>query len=293
MMRWLLYTSIAAALTAIFTYQLGILDRPDFVFYNSLWMPDGREEILKSSSHDDDNNRLATPLYAILATTTAKNIGRHVGRLLNDTLSTLLSLDDSGAKELMAMAAQAYGAPEGTETLSVGLYFDNPSVVDAPRWGVGWVIAVADYAELAFWRERVASVLHERAPVGEEVVRAVRIGPGPVLKARIPWRNVFTPMISPMLHWPRGFELFEKGRSEGIYEANNGRHVDQDADAVACEIYVVGSDDSTEYIDYIVVLGDTSTVWEDSFPMHMQDKGTEERSTLANTIGNNVDGRVE
>jgi hypothetical protein len=36
--------------------------------------------------------------------------------------------------------------------------------------------------------------------------------------------------------------------------------------AVACEVYVTGPNDSCEYIDYIVLMGDTKNVWDDAFP---------------------------
>ena len=51
----------------------------------------------------------------------------------------------------------------------------------------------------------------------QDKIQAVRLGPGPILKATIPWRSFFTPMIAPMLHWGRGMEDAKQ------YPTNNGR----------------------------------------------------------------------
>ncbi len=253
--RLILYSATAVALTAIIANHLGVFDRPDFAFYENLWCPDGLEH---QCAHKEGVP--APPLYAIMAVTATKDIGSVIRRLLKETKEPLDAETES--RLALAQAAKEYGAPEGAESLSIGLFFDDPNVVNQPRWAIGWVLSVSSYADLEVWREKVAATLQ-----GSGVqVRAVRVGPGPVLKARIPWRNMFTPMIAPMFHWKRGFKTYEKGQKDGLYSANNKRNITSDEDNIACEIYVCGKGESMVFIDYVVLMGDTSYVWEDSFP---------------------------
>ena len=94
-----------------------------------------------------------------------------------------------------------------------------------------------------------------------ETVRAVKIGGSKVLKARIPWRHMLTPMIAPMLHWKRAFNAYkEKG-----FKSNSGREGDDGA--IACEIYVTGANDSMEAIDYVVLMGDNKDLFDRTFPL--------------------------
>ena len=259
--RTFIYTSIVAAILSI-SINLGLFDRPDFIYYDSLWS--------NSESKKDDKSR---PMYAVLATMRTKNIGGNIGWLIETTKSSLLKDDSDGkASTLMSEAAAAYGAPDGAEELSVGLYFDDPKTADEPRWGIGWALAVKNFKDLEVWKHKVAKEFeekHKHDPKADSKVeiRAVRIGPGPVLKAKISWRNWFTPMIQPMLQWKRGFQTFEDGQKQGLYDANNNRHIDGDCDALALEVYVTGPHDSMEFIDYVLLLGDTSTVWDDTFPI--------------------------
>ena len=195
--------------------------------------------------------------------THTSDIGGSVERLLAGVKDPLVSSED--AREAMAKAAQEYGAPEGAEALSVGVYFDDPMKVESARWALGWAMSVAKYEDLEEYKAFVATSFQLDASK-QEKVKAVRIGPGPVLKARIPWRNMFTPMIAPMLHWGRAFQTFYDGEKEGKYTASNGRRTSGDDAVISCEIYVTGKNDSLEYIDYTVLMGDTSVVWNDLFP---------------------------
>jgi hypothetical protein len=264
--RTFIFTSVVAAFVSI-SINLGLLDRPDFIYHESLWSNSRKDDI-----NGDDDSSSRRPMFAILATIKTKNIGGNIGWMIETTKSSLLKDDsDNKASTLMRQAASAYGAPDGAEELNVGLYFDDPCTVDEPRWGIGWALAVTKYKELEVWKQKVAKEFAEKQigdpTAGKVVIRAVRIGPGPVLKAKIPWRNRFTPMIQPMLQWRRGFQTFEDGRKQGLYDdASNNRHTVGDYDPVALEVYVTGPNDSMEFIDYVVLLGDTSTVWDDAFP---------------------------
>lgn len=231
-------TSIAVALFAIGSYRIGLFDRPEFEFHNSI--------LTGVNSRD-------RTLNVVIATSTSKDIGGNVARLLTGTKKPLDGVDNF--KAYLSQAAKDYGAPDGADSLSVGLYFDDPSSVDSPRWGIGWAVSAPTYQDLVDVWDHIRLLY-----TGDEQIRLVRIGPGPILKAKIPWRTFLTPMIGPMLHWRRGFRKF----ADGGYEATNGR--DTNIAAVACEVYVSGKNDTMEYIDYIVVMGDTKAIWDDSFP---------------------------
>jgi hypothetical protein len=253
--RFLLCSSTATAVAGILLLQLGFLDRDEFHYYENIWWPDG---LRKKRAHKE--NVPASPLYAILAMTATQDFAGSIGRLATQSKEALVV--DESWKNSLAKAAQEYGAPEGAEALAVGLYFDDPYSVDEPRWGIGWALGVDSYEELQAIQEKVAVSFQDT----KGTVRAIRIGPGPVLKSRIPWRNMFTPMIMPMSQWKRGFEKYGQGRKEGLYHSDNGRDNQRDWKTVACEIYVAGKNDKREYIDYVLLMGDTSVVWEDSFP---------------------------
>jgi hypothetical protein len=90
-------------------------------------------------------------------------------------------------------------------------------------------------------------------------MRAVRIGKDHILKARIPWHNSLTPMIAPMIHWKRAFDEYAKGGYTSSGRPEEG--------AIACEIYVTGPRDSYQYIDYVVLMGDTKQTWDDALPL--------------------------
>jgi hypothetical protein len=245
MARGILFASITVALLGIVSYKLGLFDRPDFEFHSSFLVGLNKDKAF----------------HAVIATSTCKDIGGNVERLLRGTKAPL---DVDNFKTYLSQAAQDYGAPSGAEAVAVGLYFDDPSSVEAPRWGIGWAVSAPIMKDLESLRDHVKSAFE-----GDEPIRLVGIGPGPILKARIPYRSILTPMIAPMLHWRRGFQKFlnggfeaDNGRSTGVYF--NG-HPSGMA-AVACEVYVSGRNDIMEYIDYVVVMGDTQALWENSFP---------------------------
>ncbi|KAL3907259.1 MAG: hypothetical protein SGARI_003623 [Bacillariaceae sp.] len=254
-MSKLLVSSVIAAVIGVLAFQLGVFDRPEFHYYENIWWPDGLRKQRAPAA-----NVAAPPLYAVMVATNTKDIAGNVERLLTGVNEPLSSADDDAAKEAMAKAAQEYGAPEGAESLSVGLYFDDPSSVELEKF------------------KDIVAAKFELDASKQEQVRAVRVGPGPVLKARIPWRNMLTPAIAPMFHWKRAFQQFYDGEKEGKYSAANGRNnnpTSEDASAVSCEIYVTGKNDSMEYLHYVVLMGDTSVVWDDTFP---QEDGKEEES---------------
>lgn len=266
----LFYSAAAVAIIGVLVQQLGFLDGANFHYYENLWWPDG---LRKKRAHKETS--VAEPLYAILAMSTSKDFGAHIERLLTAVKKPLD--ENSSLKSSMAKAAEEYGAPEGAEALSVGLYFDDPIAVDEPRWGMGWAVAIGSFTDLQKIQEQVAASF--RSNNHKETVRAVRIGPGPVLKSRIPWRHRFTPMLMPMLQWKKGFEVYDAGKKDGIYQASNGRNNKAEWDAVACEIYVTEKNDKGAYIDYVVLMGDTSDVWDDSFPVIDKELKTEQKET--------------
>lgn len=228
--------AIIAVLLGVATYQLGVFERPTFVHHENL--------MDREKGHE---------LYAIVATATEKNIGQHVMRLLNGTLQGINSTD-TGSVHLKT-AAELYGAPEGAEYLGVGLYFEDPAKSDAPRWAIGWGVATKNFGDAKHLAEEV-----KKASSLDEPVRAVRIGKDHVLKAKIPWHNSFTPWIAPMLHWGRAFKEYEKGGYE-----SSGREGEDGS--IACEIYVMGPRDTYQYIDYVVLMGDTKHTWDDALPL--------------------------
>jgi hypothetical protein len=197
MTRSFLFYSAIAAVIGMFTLQMRVFDRPEFKYFENIWLPDGVHKQRVPNEHVT-----APPLYALLVATHTSNIGGNVERLMAGVKGPLDKDDE--ARNSMAKAAQEYGAPVGADSLSVGVYFDEPSSVESARWAMGWALSVSEYEELEKYKEIVSSRFQTDASKQEQV-RAVRIGPGPVLKAHIPWRNMFTPMIAPMFHWKRGF----------------------------------------------------------------------------------------
>jgi hypothetical protein len=226
--------AIIVVLLGVAIYQLGVFERPTFEYHESL--------LDQEKGHE---------LYAIMATTTEKNIGQHVMRLVNGTFEGINST--STGPTYLKSAAELYGAPEGAEKLGVGLYFEDPATSEAPRWAFGWVVATKNFGEAKHLAEEA-----KKASGLDEPIRAVRIGKDNVLKAKIPWHNPWTPMIAPMLHWGRAFKEYEKGG----YKSSMG--------PLLCDIYVTGPRDSYQYIDYVVLMGDTKHTWDDAFPLKVK-----------------------
>jgi hypothetical protein len=232
---------IAAVITVAALYQLGLFDWPQF------------EESL-----------LEPQLYGLLATTKSKDIAGSIERLLNGTRTAI----ETVAKDRLAPAAAAYGAPSGAEALSIGIYVDDPGAVDHPRWGLGWAIQVDNKDP-----KLLADILDQVSQTStlDEPIRLVTLGGGSkVLTARIPWRTMLTPAVAPMLHWGRGFKAYKNGG----YTSTSGREGDEGA--LACEIYVTGPNDSLEYIDYVVLMGDTSPIFDAMFPVAPIEETVEE-----------------
>ena len=222
------------------TYALGLFDKVEF------------EE--KSSLFDNDDTKDAH-LVAIVVKCQSKYIGKNIMRLLNAAKRGVDRAHDDSAK-LQAAAAAKYGSPEGADSLSVGLYFDDPTTVEHPRWAVGWCIDVdfAEAQEMAKQMEEITAGPHDTFEF-----QAVRIGNGPVIRGSIPWRTTFTAAVAPLLWWGKAMQTYKDGgyTATGNVEAEG---------AVALEVYVTGPDMAREHIDYIVLHGDVKTVWSDLYP---------------------------
>jgi hypothetical protein len=233
------FFGLAAVLAAVSVFFLGLADRPPFVATTS---PD---------------------VVTIVALSDDKDVGGNIMRLLQGTIKGIRAASNDGSssstnnhshKRALMGAASRYGSPMGAEYLSVGLFLDDPKTVTNPRWAIGYAVDVP-------YDQAQAIATEIGAVDGTNVVRAVRISLASTLSARIPWRNIFTPMIGPRLHWPRGMELF---RSEG-HAATCGRHQEGGC-AIALEAYVTGPKGSKEWIDYTIVMGDTTQTYDDLYP---------------------------
>jgi hypothetical protein len=233
------FFGLAAVLAAVAVFFLGLADRPPFVATTS---PD---------------------VVAIVALSDDKDVGGNIMRLLQGTIKGIRATSNDGStttttnhshKRALMGAASRYGSPMGAEYLSVGLFLDDPKTVANPRWAIGYAVDVP-------YDQAQAMAAEIGAVDGTNVVRAVRISLASTLSARIPWRNIFTPMIGPRLHWPRGVELF---RSEG-HAATCGRHQEGGC-TIALEAYVTGPKGSKEWIDYTIVMGDTTQTYDDLYP---------------------------
>ncbi|CAB9518104.1 expressed unknown protein [Seminavis robusta] len=244
---------LMGALLAFMTYQLGLLERPEFKHHKSFL--NGQE------------------LHAIVATTTG-NIGQQVERLVVGTKKGVGALGDKGTA-MMAAASKAYGVDqEAIPAISTGLYFDDPFSMEHPRWAIGWAVAGPSIEEL----KALLPVVQEASGLESNEIRVVRIGGSgtEIITVRIPWRNYFTPMIAPMLHWGRGFQVYEKYIEEN-------KEADKGVTPIALEVYVHEGDGSTrEFIDYTVLFGEVSNTWEDTFP-EAGDNETEEGGDTTKT----------
>jgi len=245
--------AVTVAIFAVVAFFGGFFDRPSF---------DYSDRLLVSTD--------ATELYALVAPLTEKNYGHHVERIMTGTLDAITSSVNYG-DELLKAAAVTYGAPKGTEKVSVGMYFDNPSKTDNPRWAMGWVLdpqAVGGVEALLPMVE--SSSL-------KEPLRLVRLSHGPVLKAKIPWRSFVTPMLAPMVHWNRAYAVYKEQEN---YKASSGRGSDDEGAAsdgtVAVEFYV-DTKDPDRYLEYALAFGDTSKLWDDVW-----------RASLAETIAGHI-----
>jgi hypothetical protein len=215
---------------------LSVFDRPKFEAHDSL---------LKGNA--------SAELYCIVATTTEKNFGAHVKRLLIGSLKGIQAL--SNGKVILQDAARIYGSVEGAEKLGLCLYFDDPKEKGSPRWAVGWAVHAKSFADI----QNLVNAVQEKSGL-TETFRAVHLVNGSVLKATIPWRGSLTPLVGAMLHWPRAFKAYK----EGGYSSTCGRPDEEGS--IALEVYLSGPGDSMKYMEYVVLFGNTTTVWDDCFP---------------------------
>ena len=271
---------ILVGIFAVVLFHLGFFDWPKFTKQSSI--------ILEGNAAASNQG----PLYALMVTSTQRDIGNHVGRLVGGVYELLSQapliemqeqhhvevVGDDGTPQMttttnlitvnttsaMSRAARLYGTPQTCNNVGIGLYFDNPTVVEDPKWAVGWLVHVANFDILT----EVANQLNSQKSMilGEqnvqylpEEIKPVRVGgsgTAPVYKARIPWRSMFTPMIAPILHWSRAPP---EESTLGV-----------DPKSIACEIYVDNPTEyGTSYIDYIVLPGtndNTKYEWYDLFP---------------------------
>jgi hypothetical protein len=109
-----IYASVASGVfLAGAGYLLGLFDRVTF---------EHKDHLLSNSKE----------LIALVVKCREKRIGQHVGRLLQASKKAVVEAHAWSIK-LQADAAASYGASSSSESLSVGLYYDDPSKVDQPR----------------------------------------------------------------------------------------------------------------------------------------------------------------
>jgi hypothetical protein len=221
-------------------YQLGIFDRPPFRFYENLV-----------------NNKDQSYLIALLAFSTEKKIGKHICRLMNGVNNGILK-SSTKSQAMLTTARRLYTSSDSEDgSVGVGLYFDDPTKSDNPRWAAGFAIQADSFDEV----QKLVSTVQENSGLSE-VIKAVRIGKGSnILKANIPYHNSMTPMIAPMIQWKRAYETYDKGG----YKSFNNRPKD-DCPAPALEVYFTGTNfSSMTGMDYIVLIGDTTETYDDCY----------------------------
>lgn len=234
--------SFIVAVVAFVTYQLGILERPPFVYQEAFL--NGKE------------------LLAIVATTRERNIGQHVERLVQGTKKGVESLENSSA--ILKAAAKEYGPDDAFPLVSIGLYFDDPYENENPRWAIGWAVQGRSFEGLQALLPQIQKASGLDDPI--KVVRIGGVGVGSFV-ARIPWRNMLTPMIAPMLHWGRGFQAYYN------HAETNGLSEQQISPPIALEVYVCEENDAKAFIDYVVLFGRVKNTWDDSFPGSIEEFG--------------------
>lgn len=228
---------VISTVVLYFLYRVGALDRPRFVVRDAaVWSCDDKHPYWKQ--HD----KRTEYLYAIMAVSHEREYGKAIQRLLP---ATSTAVGAAVPPQAPAAAAALYGAPKGSDSLSVALYFDDPAVVRKPRWAIGWLVAAATHKQAVEWRKAAQTSWAQPEPLV-----AVRIGAGRVLNARIPWRHVLTPAIAPYLHWSRGFAAYT-------------RLFPDRPSPVAAEFYVTGPNQKRAWMDYTIFLNDITHTWQD------------------------------
>ena len=242
---------------AVLAYQLGVFDRPEFKFYDTF-----------VRSKDEKQ----TFLYTILALSTEKSIGRHIERILTGVLKGIEGTITDSEKVLKA-ASTLYDGTDANSSpsaqISVGLYFDDPTVVDKPRWMAGYAVQGLSYEEL----QKLIPSLQEKSELTEPI-RIVRIGQNStILKADIPYHSRLTPMVAPIIQWTRAFQAYAKGN----YTADCGRP-DEKMHSPGIELYHFTTKPSKvccmHRIEYIVLMGDTASTWDDALPLINNNEAT-------------------
>ena len=285
-------------------YQLGLFDWPTFNEQSSIVAVERRKRdrplhaLVATCRHQDQFNHVERLLTATKQIISESNIEliQHVVKMPanNDdgnnennnsqeesvettTTSNVVSLNMTDA---LINAARLYdGSPVvGTNSVAVSLYYDNPSETLTPKWAVGWLVHVKKFHHLVDIAEQMNTQKNDIFGSTENVqmilpepIKAVRIGGhGPILKARIPWRTRLTLRLAPILHWNRGMKKYLKeyddfGTNTKAHSDNNCQN-DGISSVVSCEMCVKTMEYGKSYIDYILLMGDTSNEWYDLFP---------------------------
>jgi hypothetical protein len=264
----LIFIAIGVGL-GIVAYQAGLFDRPEYKYYESLIVGDDDDK--------DKNDRQC--LYTLLAFSNEKQIGKHIERLLFGVLKGIKEAIPNNNHEkhlLEAVTLYNKGKPvtstttttPSTTMISVGLYFDDPNDTDKPRWGAG--ISVGnDSLTYDEWIKLLPTIQEKSGLI--EPIRLVRVGGKctSILKANIPYHNMLTPMLAPMIQWTRAYKAFAAGK----YTANNGRsNNDTHGGGPALELYhcsggTNGKCFQMHKLEYIVLMDDVSQTWNDALPI--------------------------
>ena len=270
---------IIGAGIAVLVYQLGLFDRPPFLYYDSLL---GNESDVVSD--DQRQNKKDRYLYGIVALSSKKNIGSAI-KFIFTSIDDGMKECTKNAEELMQAAGKLYNGSTPTSenatnessateqsVLAIGLYFNNPSTAQVPKWAAGWAIEAESFEVVQDIAKQIQECLDkkETSEVGESEplqIRAVRMG-GPkcaILKGQIPSHNRFTPMLAPMIQWTRAFKTYTQAK----YTANTGRPMNEhDEGPIALEVYSMAGNKICEgHIDYVVLFGDVKATWDDLFPL--------------------------
>ena len=229
------------------SYMLGLWDR--LKYSTGILLEAGGEENTKRE------------WFAVVAKCTEKNVGKHVMRLIDGTRKGIESLSDGS--ELLQEGCKAYlwndSKEEMPDSLCIGLFFDDPSKVENPRWAIGWAVRGTSDITLEHMQVKLQEQVQKNSGLNkdENEIRVIRLaGETPIFRGKVPWRTTITPALAPMLHWKRTHEEFHKG----------GYKCDSEEGPVAMEIYVMKKKWFSSYIDYIVTFGDNSSIWKDTFP---------------------------
>ena len=235
-MAFLAGSGIVAAVTA---YQLGYFDRPEFEITSSLCR----------------NTSSGLQFIGVIAISTEGNISSVSDRLDDGVLKGIRALENGDS--MLKRASDLYGTPKDSDKVRLSLFGDDIEAQDgaSARWGAGWAVAVAKFRDI----QKVIENIQGSSGLNEEI-RAVRVeGPG-VLKATIPWRNNFTPVVGAMIQWGRAYDAFAKHECT----ADNGR--DGQEGTICMEMSVCVADDRIVWVDFVLLHNDTSELWDDAFP---------------------------